>query len=268
MHKLYTSLFSSGKLLPTRYAPLELEISLNSTVSDWLVASGSTSSSLQHFKHTVALRRLHFGRSRPRILLQSPPCQSRFEHPHDDCVPGGAIDPQWIHVVLLQRSAGVLSSFSRLAHLQEQWPEVFFFHLPHDHGWIWHHSHTLGWSLPCSKVVDRTSPMARSTGSRIWFRWHSRALLHVPEGSAGNSLHHARPVSDRKLLHHRLRCSQDAIRSYVSAISTRSGDLLRVDLTNLTANVATECWMTLFAFSVTAIRESGVTLLVTLMALS
>jgi hypothetical protein len=46
-----------------------------------------------------------------------------------------------------------------------------------------------------------------------------------------------------------------------SAISTRSGDLVRVDLTNLTANVATECWMTMFAFSVCAIRESGVTLL-------
>ena len=46
-----------------------------------------------------------------------------------------------------------------------------------------------------------------------------------------------------------------------SSISTRSGDLLRVDLQNLTADTATECWMTLFAFSVTAIRESGVTLL-------
>ena len=46
-----------------------------------------------------------------------------------------------------------------------------------------------------------------------------------------------------------------------SSISTRSGDLLRVELQNLTADVATECWMTLFAFSVTAVRESGVTLL-------
>ena len=46
-----------------------------------------------------------------------------------------------------------------------------------------------------------------------------------------------------------------------SAISTRSGDLLRVDLQNLTANLAQECWLTMFAFSVTAVRESGVTLL-------
>jgi hypothetical protein len=46
-----------------------------------------------------------------------------------------------------------------------------------------------------------------------------------------------------------------------SSISTRSGDLLRVDLQNLTGNAVTECWLTLFAFSVTAVRESGVTLL-------
>jgi hypothetical protein len=46
-----------------------------------------------------------------------------------------------------------------------------------------------------------------------------------------------------------------------SSISTRSGDLLRVDLLNLTANAVTECYLTMFAFSVTAIRESGVTLM-------
>jgi hypothetical protein len=46
-----------------------------------------------------------------------------------------------------------------------------------------------------------------------------------------------------------------------SSISTRSGDLLRVDLLSLTANQATECWLTMFAFGVAAVRESGVTLL-------
>ena len=46
-----------------------------------------------------------------------------------------------------------------------------------------------------------------------------------------------------------------------SSVSTRSGDLLRIDLQNLVANAAVECWVTLFAFSCTCIRESGVTLL-------
>ena len=46
-----------------------------------------------------------------------------------------------------------------------------------------------------------------------------------------------------------------------SALSTRSGDLLRVDLTNLTADSATECWMTMLSFGVVAVRESGISLL-------
>ena len=46
-----------------------------------------------------------------------------------------------------------------------------------------------------------------------------------------------------------------------SALSTRSGDLCRVDLTNLTADSATECWMTMLSFGVVAVRESGISLL-------
>ena len=46
-----------------------------------------------------------------------------------------------------------------------------------------------------------------------------------------------------------------------NALSTRSGDLVRVDLQNLTAGVASECWMTLFFYECIAIRESGVTVL-------
>ena len=39
MHKVATSLFSSGKLLPTRYCPLELEMTLNSDPTSWLVST-------------------------------------------------------------------------------------------------------------------------------------------------------------------------------------------------------------------------------------
>jgi len=42
IHKVYTSLFSSGKMLPTRYAPMELELSLNSNPLDWVAATGSS----------------------------------------------------------------------------------------------------------------------------------------------------------------------------------------------------------------------------------
>ena len=36
LHKVHVSLFNSSKLLPLRYMPLELECSLNSSVTDWL----------------------------------------------------------------------------------------------------------------------------------------------------------------------------------------------------------------------------------------
>ena len=46
-----------------------------------------------------------------------------------------------------------------------------------------------------------------------------------------------------------------------TALSTRSGDLLRIDLKNLTADLVTEVHITLWAFAVCSVRESGVTLL-------
>ena len=36
MHKLGLSLFSAGKMLPVRYAPLELELNLVNVATDWL----------------------------------------------------------------------------------------------------------------------------------------------------------------------------------------------------------------------------------------
>ena len=44
MHKLGLSVMSSGKLVPTRYMPLELELQLGATVSDYLVAGANLSS--------------------------------------------------------------------------------------------------------------------------------------------------------------------------------------------------------------------------------
>ena len=48
-----------------------------------------------------------------------------------------------------------------------------------------------------------------------------------------------------------------------TSISSRSGDLLRVDLQNLTSvNGTTEVWMVLFAYTVTSVRVWGLELLV------
>jgi hypothetical protein len=47
-----------------------------------------------------------------------------------------------------------------------------------------------------------------------------------------------------------------------SAISTRSGDLIRCEIGNIDPTLGlTECWMTIVSFGVCAIRESGIALL-------
>jgi hypothetical protein len=46
-----------------------------------------------------------------------------------------------------------------------------------------------------------------------------------------------------------------------TALSSRSGDQIHVDLQNITADHVNECWCTIFSFGVVAVRESGVTLL-------
>ena len=46
-----------------------------------------------------------------------------------------------------------------------------------------------------------------------------------------------------------------------TAIGTRSGDLVRLSVQNMTADAATQVHVTLWAYSVAAIRESGVSLL-------
>ena len=44
IHKVHVSMFNSGKYLPVRYMPLELEMTLNNTVTDWLNPSGTDNS--------------------------------------------------------------------------------------------------------------------------------------------------------------------------------------------------------------------------------
>jgi hypothetical protein len=117
-------------------------------------------------------------------------------------------------------------------------------------------------SLP---VLSDVSPSARlSIGPHYWpdpqplstipeiFYQFQQALPGVPNLNRENFL------KDNFTIVFNL---QKMLGDPTSSLSTRSGDLVSVFLQNLSANVATECWMTFFAFSVTAVRESGVTLL-------
>ena len=254
MHKVHVSLFSSGKLLPTRYAPLELELSLNPTVTDW-VAGGSTNYSISNIQllYDAYVLDEAVQESFYKALLSnrvlSIPTMSVFQTVQS--IPSGSTS----------FSFSAVRAFSKLSHVwltfRNAGPRSSSFICPT----------TIANNVGVNPVLqDGSSPAARlSIGPHYWpdpqpvasipelFYMMQKALPGVPNITRDNF-----ETGDRFAICFDVRRVPT---DPTSSISTRSGDLLRVDLTNLTSNVATECWMTLFAFTVTAVRESGVTLL-------
>jgi hypothetical protein len=56
MHKLGLSLFSAGKMLPVRYAPLELELSLVNVATDWLKTGNNGTGTTYSTAFTISRR--------------------------------------------------------------------------------------------------------------------------------------------------------------------------------------------------------------------
>jgi hypothetical protein len=255
MHPLSLSLFSSGKLLPVRYAPLELDMVLGEA-ADWLnsgsgmsqsyevtnicliydsyvldeavlesyyrailnnrVLSINTMTAVQVF-HTVPANSSSFSFTTVRAFSRLSHCWITFRKT-------GAKSTSFICPTTIADNAGATPSLSnqgpsvRLQIGPKSWPEA----QPND-------------SIP-----------------QLFYQMQ-KAIPGIPNINRDDFLQRCFTVvfDLRKV-------PSDP----TSSLSTRSGDLLRCDLTNLTLNDAQyECWMTLFAFSVTAIRESGVTLL-------
>ena len=46
-----------------------------------------------------------------------------------------------------------------------------------------------------------------------------------------------------------------------SSLSTRAGESIRIEIKNMTADVATEVWVECWAFACISIRESGISVL-------
>jgi hypothetical protein len=94
-------------------------------------------------------------------------------------------------------------------------------------------------------------PQPLSTASEYYYNL-TKALGHQPNVTRHDFEHNTfAMVFDVK------RNPQDP----TSALSTRSGEMIHVQLTNLTANAATEVYLTCVAFCVVGIRESGISLL-------
>ena len=254
MHKLHLSIFSTHKMLPTRYMPLELECTLNNTIGDWATTGtgNSTNFSIENIQLVYDAYALDeavqdsFYKALLANRVLSIPTMTVYQV------------VQTIPANSTTFSFAAMRAFSCLSHV-----------------WLTFRG-TGGKSVEfvcpttvngngSQPVLSDASPSVRlSIGPKYWpdpapaatipelFYQFQKALPGVPNITRDNFIADAFTiVFDVR------RMPSDP----TSSISTRSGDLLRVDLHNLTPNEASECYMTLFAFSVTAVRESGVTLL-------
>ena len=259
IHKMHLSLFSSGKLLPTRYAPLELEMTLGAA-ADWLnTSSGKSSdwsvSNIQLLYDSYTLDESvqeSFYKSLLSSRVLSIPTMSVYQVVQN--IPAGSTSFDFAAV----------RAFSRLSH-------------------VWCSFRNGGATTPgarsssfiCPQTIENNSgatpllsddgPSARlMIGPKYFpdpqpvttltehFYHFQKALSGIPNLSRDNF-----PTNCFTICWDVRKVPSDP----TSSLSTRSGDLLRIELKNLTADVATECYLTLFAFGVCAIRESGVTVL-------
>ena len=253
LHKLPISLFESGKLLPTRYAPLELEISC-ANAADWLnVAAGHsqtyTISNVQILYDAYVLDEA-VQESFYKSLLASRTLSIPFMYAAQftQAIPQGSTSYSFTAV----------RAFSRLSHIwltfRGTGPKASEFLCP-----------TTGNATGASPALSDISPSARlSIGPHYWpdaqpcatipefYYMFQKACGGMPNITRDTYLNGAfTMVFDVRKVPY----------DPTSSISTRSGDLLRIDLQNLTANAATEVTMTLFSFAVCCVRESGVTVL-------
>ena len=261
IHKVHVSMFNSGKYLPVRYMPLELEMTLNSSAADWLnAASGANSTS-----YSISNIQLIYD---AYILDES--VQESF---YKALLANRAlsIPTMTVYQVVQSIPAGsttfsfsAVRAFSRLSHV---W---LTFRAAGNRSCEFFNPTTLTGTGATPALADGGCPTARlSIGPHYWpdpqpnssipelFYQLQKSLPNIPK--IGRDVFAAQTANTgaftilfdvRKVPH-----------DPTSSISTRSGDLLRVDLQNLTANLVTECWLTMFAFSVTGVRESGCTLL-------
>ena len=91
IHKVHASLFNSQRYLPCRYMPLELEMSLNPVVSDWLTAGDTSSQTYQVSELQVIYNSVTLDESIQESFYKAL-LASRTLSPDGYSVPGGAID--------------------------------------------------------------------------------------------------------------------------------------------------------------------------------
>ena len=255
MHSLALSMFTSGKILPTRYAPLELELNLVNNVSDWLSVSTDNSSAftisdIQLLYSGVVLDEAIYSSFYKALMnnrLLSLPVMNCYQFTQQ--IPSGATTFSFSSVRAFSRLCQVWVSFRKDGARNSS------FVCPGN----------LPGGATGTELENGTCPTARlSLGPHCWpapapvssvaeyYHMFHQALGFTPNITRWDYENNSFAICfDLK------RNPTDS----TTAVSSRSGDLIRVDLTNMVADAATEVFVTLVTFNVVAVRESGVTLL-------
>lgn len=265
------SVFTSGKAIPNRMLPLELELTLTANAIDWLspqdyalvpqVASTSYAlNSIYLVYDSMALDPSideSFYRSMLASKRLSMPTMVQYQV------------TQSIPVNADSLSFNVVRSFSRLSHI-----------------WITFVGAGAGTNVATSFVNPRaldpnlvqtlfTHPQFRREQDCPSVRL-SIGPMNIPDPGPAERIHEhymmlqkalngACPYVDRADFG-----SQTFVSAFnlcrvpgdpQTALSTRSGDLIRIDLRNLTPGVANTCVVTLWAYQVLSIAEAGISVL-------
>jgi hypothetical protein len=253
------SLFTSGKMLPLRYAPLELEISIQSA-DNWCLTGSANPDNSSTFSVTdiqlvydastldPAVDESFFRSLMSNKIIQIP---TQFFYQTTHVIPAGSTTFQ----------CSIVRAFSKLSHV---WITFKTAEGRVSNEFIMPTRQVdIGtWANPVMK--DQAPSIRLSLGPKNWPDPQPVSTIQEHYWMLQKTLAGV-PMLDRKdfcndtfvSVFDLRRTPGDAGSSY----SSRSGDLLRIDVRNLTPDYATEMHVTLWAYAICSVSESGVTLL-------
>ena len=258
MHKLHFSIFSAGRLIPVKYAPLEVELTMTSTATDWLLTDAGSSSTwsisdcqilFDNYQLDESVQQSFYSALLKNRVL-SIPLMSVYQM--NQPLPSGASSYSFSSVRAFSRLAQVWLTFRGTGARAAE------FMCPGALPGVTDSSNVA--------IKNEATPQARlSIGPHNWpdpqptSGQTSSELFYMLTKALGYSPNITRKAFEEKcftIVFDLKKMPSDV----TTAVSTRGGELVHVQLTNL-SNSATECWLTLVSFGVCAIRESGLTLL-------
>jgi hypothetical protein len=266
MHRLHLSLFNAGKLLPVKYAPLEIEGML-AEGTEWIyqptaaeITAGLTANftiqDIQILANSYVLDEavLHsFYSALLKNRVMSIPVMNAYQVMHP--MPANATTYSFSTVRAFSRVAQVWLTFRNTG------PKATQFICPNNLS-----GPATDDGTPALYLGQGDPPTARlSVGPKNYPDPQPVSSAAEYYYMLVNALGTQPNITRNDFEHECFTIVWDLRKNpgdSTSAVSSRSGDLIRCEIGNIAPSQGiTECWMTIVSFGVCAIRESGVALL-------